>query len=151
MRILVLATVLIIAHSAPALCWWQYAEWGLTSRQIASASGGRAVPCEAQAPACARPPGGAAPSLFVDNITMIGMPASAAFAFDAGDHLIQTVVFFPGATPDMIEKLLQGVHGVPVDPQAKPPVWRDARRASELTPLTVKDGVMLVYRPMKGR
>ncbi len=151
MRILALATVLVIAQATPALCWWQYAEWGLSSRQIASASGGRTAPCQPQVPACARLPGGAAPSLFVDGITMVGMPASAAFAFDAGDHLIQTVVFFPGATPDLIEKLLQGIHGVPVDPQATPPIWRDARRDSEITPLAVKDGVMLLYRPAKGR
>ena len=79
MRILALAIVLVIAQATPALCWWQYAEWGLSSRQIASASGGRTAPCQRQVPACARPPGGAAPSLFVDGITMVGMPASAAF------------------------------------------------------------------------
>ncbi len=151
MRVLVLATVFVIAQAAPALCWWQYAEWGLSSRQIASASAGRAEPCQPQVPVCARPPDGAAPSLFVDGITMVGVPASAAFAFDAGDQLIQTVVLFPGAAPDLIEKLLQGVHGVPVDAQASPPVWRDARRGSELTTLSVKDGVLLLYRPVQGR
>lgn len=151
MRILALAVVFIFTQATPAFCWWQYAEWGLSSRQITSASGGRAIPCQPQVPACARPPGGVAPSLFVDGITMIGMPALAAFAFDAGDHLIQTVVFFPGATPDLIEKLLQGVHGIPVDAQASPPVWRDARRGSDITPLSVKDGVMLLYRPTKAR
>ena len=51
MRILALAIVLVIAQATPALCWWQYAEWGLSSRQIASASGGRTAPCQPQVPA----------------------------------------------------------------------------------------------------
>ena len=124
---------------------------GMGPELEADSLGGRTAPCQPQVPACTRPPGGAAPSLFVDGITMIGMPASVAFAFDAGDQLIQTVVFFPGATPDLIEKLLHGVHGVPVDVQASPPVWRDSRRGSDIVPLSVKDGVMLLYRPAKSR
>ena len=106
MRTLALAFVAFLAQVTPALCWWQYAEWGLSASQVAAASGGRATPCRPDAPACARPPGGVAPSHFVDGITMVGMPASAAFAFGAEARLIQTVVFFPGAAPDPVEKLI---------------------------------------------
>lgn len=151
MRILVLAIVFVVAQAAPALCWWQYAEWGLSTTQIASASGGRATPCRPDIPVCRQPPGGAVPSHFVDGITMVGMPAMAAFAFDPGDHLIQTVVFFPGATPDLVEKLLQGIHGQPLDAQASPRVWRDTRRGSDITLLPVDGGVTMLYRPTSTR
>lgn len=151
MRTLALAFIAFLAQVTPALCWWQYAEWGLSASQIAAASGGRATPCRPDAPACARPPGGVASSHFVDGITMVGMPASAAFAFDAEDRLIQTVVFFPGAAPDLVEKLIQGVHGKPLDEQASPRVWRDARRGSDITALPVNGGMILLYRPTSGR
>lgn len=151
MRTLALAIVFIVAQATPSWCWWQYAEWGLSTTQIASASGGRTAACRPDVPACARPPGGVAPSQFVDGIIMVGMPASAAFAFNAEDHLIQTVVFFPSATTDLIEKLLQGIHGRPLDEQASPHVWRDARRGSDITALPVSGGVMLLYRPTNTR
>ena len=166
MRTLAPAFITFIAFFAqvtPALCWWQYAEWGLSASQVASASGGRTAPCRPDVPACTRPPGGVAPSHVVDGITMVGMPASAAFAFDAGDHLSQTVVVFPGgerivlngvtpgAAPDLIEKLMQGVHGRPLDEQASPRVWRDARRGSDITALPVNGGMILLYRPTSTR
>lgn len=150
MRTLVLAILLSVACSAPAAAWWQYAEWGMTESQLASASGGRMAPCRADAPACATPPGGVAPSRLVEGITMIGMPASASFAF-AGDKLNQTVVYFPGGDMGLLVSLLRGIHGAPVDEQATPKVWRDTRRGTELTALPAAQGVTLLYQPITAR
>ena len=106
MRSLVLALLLATAAAAPAHAWWQYAEWGFTPAQIMSASSGHAAPCSAEAPVCKPPPGGLQPSYFVERLTMVGMPASASFAFDGGGKLVQTVVLFaelrsgaPGGPP----------------------------------------------------
>lgn len=150
-RILAIASLLAIGFAVPAEAWWQYAEWGLNAGQIASASGGRTGPCRADAKACATPPGGARPSLLVENVTMVGLPASVSFAFDDGDRLVQTVVYFPGAGLDLIESLLQGVHGQPADARATPRVWRDARRGTDLTASQVGQDVVLLYRPTNGR
>ncbi len=150
MRALLLAVVLSAAGSVPAHAWWQYAEWGMTESQLASASGGRMAPCRADAPACATPPGGVAPSRLVEGLTMIGMPASASFAF-AGDKLNQTVVYFPGGDIGLLVNLLRGIHGTPVDEQATPKVWRDTRRGTELTALPAAQGVILLYQPLTAR
>lgn len=150
MRTLVLAILLSVTCSAPAAAWWQYAEWGMTESQLASASGGRMAPCRSDAPACATPPGGVAPSRLVEGITMIGMPVSASFAF-AGDKLNQTVVYFPGGDMGLLVSLLRGIHGAPVDEQATPKVWRDTRRGTELTALPVAQGVTLLYQPIGAR
>jgi hypothetical protein len=151
MRALFLAVILSAAGSASAHAWWQYAEWGMTESQLASASGGRLAPCRADAPACARPAGGVTPTRLVEGITMIGMPASTSFAFDAGDKLNQTVVYFPGGDMGLLVSLLRGIHGTPVDEQATPKVWRDTRRGTELTALPAAQGVILFYRPIAAR
>ncbi len=151
MRTPVIAILLSVACSAPAFAWWQYAEWGMSESQLAPASGGRMAPCRADAPACATPAGGVAPSRLVEGITMIGMPASASFAFGGGDRLSQTVVYFPGGDMGLIVSLLRGIHGAPVDEQATPKTWRDARRGTELTALPAAQGVMLLYRPIGTR
>ena len=150
MRTLVLTILLSVTCSASALAWWQYAEWGMTEAQLASASGGRMAPCRADAPVCATPPGGVPPSRLVEGITMIGMPASTSFAF-TDDKLNQTVVFFPAGDIGLLVSLLRGIHGAPVDEQAMPKVWRDARRGTELTALPAAQGVMLLYRPIVTR
>lgn len=150
MRALLLAVVMSAAGSMPAHAWWQYAEWGMTESQLASASGGRMAPCRADAPACATPPGGVQPSRLVEGITMIGMPASASFAL-ANDKLVQTVVYFPGGDMGLLVNLLRGIHGTPVDEQATPKVWRDTRRGTELTALPAAQGVILLYQPLTAR
>jgi hypothetical protein len=151
MRALFLAVMLSAAGAAPAHAWWQYAEWGMNGSQLSSASGGRLAPCRADAPACATPPGGAPPSRLVEGFTMIGMPASASFAFDAADKLNQTVVYFPGGDMGLLVSLLRGIHGTPVDEQATQKVWRDTRRGTELTALPAAQGVILLYRPLAAR
>jgi hypothetical protein len=144
MRLFFLAAVLTIALAAPAQAWWQYAEWGFTPSQIISASSGHAVPCRADAPVCAPPPGGLQPSYFVESLTMVGMPASASFAF-ADDKLVQTVVLFPNSDTALIAGLLQGLHGAPVD--ASKGQWRDDRRGTILTAIPNGRGTLLLYRP----
>jgi hypothetical protein len=144
MRTFFLAAVLTAAIAAPAQAWWQYAEWGFTPSQIISASSGNAVPCRADAPVCATPPGGLQPSYFVERLTMVGMPASASFAF-ADDKLVQTVVLFPDSDPALITGLLQGIHGPPVD--ANKGQWRDERRGTILTAIPNGRGTLLLYRP----
>lgn len=81
---------------------------------------------------------------------MIGMPASTSFAF-TDDKLNQTVVFFPAGDIGLLVSLLRGIHGAPIDEQAMPKVWRDARRGTELTALPAAQGVMLLYRPIVTR
>lgn len=146
MRSSLLAMLLVIASATPALCWWQYAEWGLSASQLASASGGRAMPCQPNLAICAAPPGGVVPQLYVDGITMVGMPAQAAFAFDGNDRLVQTVVLFPTSDVGLIENLLAGIHGAPIAGSA-PKRWNDDRRGSTLTVFPVGQGAMLFYRP----
>ncbi|MBI2739865.1 MAG: hypothetical protein HYX38_25380 [Rhodospirillales bacterium] len=145
MRSLILALILATAAAMPAHAWWQYAEWGFTPSQIASASSGQAVPCRADAPVCTPPPGGLQPSLFVERLTMVGMPASASFAFDGSGKLAQTVVLFPDSEPALLVGLLQGVHGKPTDEVQR--VWRDERRGTIITAVPAGRGTMLVYRP----
>ncbi len=145
MRTLFAAAILAISIAAPAQAWWQYAEWGFTPSQIISASSGNAVPCRAEAPVCAPPPGGLQPTYFVESLTMVGMPASASFAFDANDKLVQTVVLFPDSDPALISGLLQGIHGAPVD--ASNGQWRDDRRGTMLRAIPTGRGTLLLYRP----
>jgi hypothetical protein len=150
MRSLVLAMLLMIAHAAPALSWWQYAQWGMSSSQIASASAGRATPCRPDVPVCARPPGGVTPTLFVDGITMVGVPASASFSFDGNDQLVQTVVLFPTSDLALVSSLLDGIHGAAVE-GSSPKTWRDSRRGTTLTATPAGPGAMLLYRPTVAR
>jgi hypothetical protein len=145
MRSIILALLLAIAIAAPAYAWWQYAEWGLTPSQIMSASSGQAVPCRAEAPVCKPPPGGLQPSYFVERLTMVGMPASASFAFDSGGKLVQTVVLFADSDPALMTGLLQGIHGKPVDEGQR--IWRDERRGTIITAIPDGRGAMLLYRP----
>ena len=151
MRTLVITVLLSVTCSTSAFAWWQYAEWGMSESQLAPASGGRMAPCRADAPACTTPPGGSAPSKLVEGITMIGLPASASFAFDGGGKLNQTVVYFPGGDMGLLVSLLRGIHGAPVDEQAAPKVWRDTRRGTELSALPAPQGVVLLYRPLAAR
>lgn len=145
MRSLILAPLLAVAVAVPAHAWWQYAEWGLSPAQIMSASSGQAVPCRADAPVCKAPPGGLQPSHFVERLTMVGMPASASFAFDSGGKLVQTVVLFADSDPALMAGLLQGIHGKPVDETQR--MWRDDRRGTIITAIPAGRGTMLLYRP----
>jgi hypothetical protein len=145
MRSLILALILATAIAGPAHAWWQYAEWGLTPAQIMSASSGQAVPCRTEAPVCKPPPGGLQPSYFVERLTMVGMPASASFAFDSGGKLVQTVVLFADSDPALMTGLLQGIYGKPVDEAQR--MWRDERRGSIITAIPDGRGTLLLYRP----
>jgi len=150
MRIIVLTAVLLAAPFGVAEAYWSYAQWGMTETQLVSASGGHAVPCRPGVPVCARPPGGVAPSHFVESLTMVGMQASASFAFDGQGRLNQTAVLFPNTDIELMSGLLQGVHGQPVeDRPGNPParVWRDERRGSVLTATPAGQGVWLLYQP----
>jgi hypothetical protein len=145
---IVLAT---FAGIAPAGAWWRYAEWGLSESQLMTASSGQAVPCRPDVAVCARTANGAQPSLFVESVQMVGMPASVSFAFDAGGLLNQTIVLFANADFALIANLLQGIHGQPVeDRPGDPPVrvWRDDRRGSAITAVPSPAGVRLSYRPV---
>ncbi len=150
MRSSLLALLLVIASASPALCWWHYAEWGMSASQLASASGGRTAPCQPTLAVCTAPPGGIAPQLYVDGIIMVGMPAQAAFAFDGNDRLVQTVVLFPTGDVGLVSSLLSGIHGAPVA-GSSPQVWNDDRRGSTLTAYPVGQGSMLFYRPRAPR
>ena len=145
MRSFILAMILATSAAAPAYAWWQYAEWNFTPAQVVSASSGQAVPCRADEAVCAAPPGGLKPTYFVERLTMVGMPASASFAFDGSDKLAQTVVLFPDSDPALIANLLQGIHGKPVDEAQR--VWRDERRGTTITAIPAGRGTMLLYRP----
>jgi hypothetical protein len=149
MRSLVFALLLAAAVTTPAHAWWQYAEWGLTPAQIMSASSGQAVPCRPGAPVCARPADGLQPSYYVERLTMVGMPASASFAFDGGGKLAQTVVLFADSDPALMASLLQGIYGKPVDEAQR--MWRDERRGTIITAVPAGRGTMLLYRPAAGR
>lgn len=155
MRVLVLALCILAGGAAPAAAWWSYAEWGMSPSQLASASGGRAVPCRADAAVCASPAGGRQPTHFVESVTMVGLPASVSFAFDESNQLVQTVVLFPGADLELIASLLQGIRGTPAEaPQQGDArrVWRDERRGTLITATPVeRGGVVLLYRPLEGR
>jgi hypothetical protein len=85
------------------------------------------------------------PTLFVERLTMVGMPASASFAFDCGDKLVQTVVLFADSDPALMTGLLQGIHGKPVDEGQR--IWRDERRGTIITAIPDGRGTMLLYRP----
>jgi hypothetical protein len=154
MRTIILAALVLAASVGAADAYWSYAQWGMTETQLASASGGHAAPCRPSVPVCARPPGGTAPSHFVENLTMVGMPASASFAFDGQGQLNQTALLFAGTDLELMSGLLQGVHGEPVeDRPGSPParVWRDERRGSVLTATPASQGVWLIYRPASAR
>lgn len=144
MRSFILMLLMTVAAATPAYAWWQYAEWGFTPAQIVAASSGQAVPCRTEAPVCAPPPGGLQPTHFVERLTMVGMAASASFAFN-GDKLAQTVVLFPDADPALVASLLQGIHGKPVSEGQG--IWRDERRGTTITAIPSGRGTILLYRP----
>ena len=144
------ALIAMCVGAAPAAAWWRYAEWGLSKSQIATASSGRAVPCRQEVPVCARTANGGQPSLFVEEVQMVGMPASVSFAFDEQNKLNETIVLFPNADFALVSSLLQGIHGEPVDDRpgdAPLRVWRDNRRGSTITAVSSGGGTRLSYRP----
>jgi len=73
------------------------------------------------------------------------MPASASFAFDGGNKLVQTVLLFADSDPALMASLLQGIYGKPVDEAQG--VWRDERRGTIITAVPDGRGTMLLYRP----
>ena len=149
-RLAVLACAMLLAGAAPASAWWRYAEWGMTEGQLAAASRGEAVPCREGVPVCARTANGGVPRLFVVSVSMVGMPASTAFVFDADGKLSQTVVLFPTVDFDLISNSLRGIHGEPTDGGATASanrVWRDGKRGSVITATPAGTGVKLVYQP----
>jgi hypothetical protein len=149
-RLVAAASALLLAGVGPANAWWQYAEWGLTERQLKAASSGQAVPCRQDAAVCAKTPNGNQPSLFVESTQMLGMPASVSFSFDAAGRLTETVVRFSNADFGLISNLLQGIHGQPVeDRPGTPPtkVYRDERRGSTITATPIGAGTQMDYRP----
>lgn len=144
--VLSVAAVALLSMAGPASAWWRYAEWGKSEEQIVAASQGQAVPCRAGVPVCAATPTGS-PKLFVESVNMLGLPASAAFVFDAGDLLIETVVLF--ANTDIVQSsgLLQGVLGQPAGESTGVRTWRDERRGTIITAIPADTGTKLVYRP----
>ncbi|CAN5712145.1 hypothetical protein BH11PSE3_BH11PSE3_26160 [soil metagenome] len=147
---MVLAALLFAASVGAAQAYWTYAQWGMTETQLMAASGGQAVPCRPDVPVCAPPPGGAVPSHYVESLTMVGMPASAAFAFDGQGQLNQTAVLFPRTDSELMSGLLGGIHGEAVEGRPGDPTsrfWRDQRRGSLLTVIPAGLGVWLLYRP----
>ena len=151
-RLLASVVLAMIVGIAPANAWWSYAEWGLTESQILSASSGRAVPCHEGAPVCAHTSDGGQPSLFVESVEMVGMPASVSFVFDAEGKLSRTIVLFPNADFGLITNLLQGIHGQAIDDRPGPPpvkVWQDKKRGSTISAAPAGAGSRLLYQPSR--
>jgi hypothetical protein len=144
------AAAFALLLAGPANAWWSYAEWGLSQSQILSASSGRAVPCREGIAVCARTSDGGQPSLFVEAVEMVGMPASVSFVFDAEGKLSRTIVLFPTADFGLISNLLTGIHGEAVDARPGPPlakVWQDKKRGSTITASPTAAGARLLYQP----
>ena len=149
-RLLASVVLAMIVGIAPANAWWSYAEWGLSQSQILSASSGRAVPCREGIPVCAGTSDGGQPSLFVESVEMVGMPASVSFVFDAEGKLSRTIVLFPNADFGLISNLLTGIHGEAVDGRPGPPpvkIWQDKKRGSTISATPTGAGSRLLYRP----
>ncbi len=91
--------------------------------------------------------------LFVESVTMVGMPASASFAFDGKGGLNQTLVHFPTADLALLSGPLRGIHGEAVEASGGTAArqWQDERHGTLLTVVPADRGVMLLYRPMPGR
>lgn len=122
--------------------------------RVMSASNGSATRCRPDVPACVRLPNGAQPRLFIDEVTMVGMPATVTFGFDAEGQLNQTAVMFKNADFGLISNMLQGIHGSPVaEPSGNPlvGVWRDQRRGSTITLTGTSPGATMIYRPTNSR
>jgi hypothetical protein len=150
-RLVAFVVLATFAGIAPAGAWWRYAEWGLSESQVRAASSGQAVPCRPDVAVCARTANGAQPSLFVESVEMVRLPASVSFAFDAGGLLNQTIVLFANADFALVGSLLQGIHGQPVeDRPGDSPVktWRDDKRGSVITATPTASGTRLSYRPV---
>jgi hypothetical protein len=144
MRTIALLFALALLAGGPAHAYWQYAEWGMTPTQVAAAGRGQAVPCQPGAAACANGAG-----LVIENVEMLGMPASVAFFFDGQGRLNGTVVTFKNADFGLISGLLQGIHGPPVTDEPGPPptrIYRDTRRGSTIT-ATGAGPVTMSYKP----
>jgi hypothetical protein len=145
----VLAAVLgIVAGANPAFAWWRFAQWGMSPDQIVSASRGQAVPCRPDVPVCSRVLTGAAPSLVIESVDMVGLHGATAFIFDAKGELIRTVVLFPSVDFAQASGMVQGIHGKATQDSAAARVWRDERRRSIVTVATSGAGTLLTYTPM---
>ena len=152
MRIIfpLVAAAFAMLLAGPANAWWSYAEWGLSQSQILSASSGRAVPCREGIPVCARTSDGGQPSLFVEAVEMVRMPASVSFVFDAGGKLSRTVVLFPNSDFGLISNPLTGIHGEAVDERPGPPpvkTWQDKKRGSTISATPTGAGSRVLYQP----
>jgi hypothetical protein len=149
-RFVSVASLAFLAGVGPASAWWRYAEWGKSEAQIVAASRGAAAPCRPDAPVCGRTANGATPVLFIPSVETIGLAASVAFAFDAKGQLNQTIVLFPNAEFELVCRILQSVHGNPIDdrPGASPVrVWRDDKQGSLITATSAAAGTLMSYQP----
>ena len=63
--------------------------------------------------------------------------------------LVQTAVLFPDAEPELIAKLLGGIHGEPAV-GGNQPRWQDDQRGTILTATASDRGTLLLYRPSAG-
>lgn len=145
MRAFLLAISLMFIVGVQAHAYWQYAEWGMSPMQIATASRGEAIPCQTAGPACT-----GAPGLVIGETEMLGLRCSVAFFFDGQGHLNRTVVTFKNTDFAMIAGLLNGIHGDAVtDPAAATPsgVWRDTRRGSTIVVNGAGPVVTMSYQP----
>lgn len=148
-----LALASVFLGVGPAHAYWEYARWGMTEAQLAAAGKGRVQSCSPDIPVCRSMFTDFKPKSYVDGLTILGLPAAAAFGFDDQGKLNHTVVRFGGEAPNLLRlsEALGGVYGLPVarDGRGTPTTtWRDTKKGSQVVLWDFSPRLLLVdYRP----
>lgn len=117
--------------------WWEYAQWGISAKQLMAASDGRLKQCERSIPICRPPYAARLPDYYIENVTTLGLSGDAGFCFDSSGHLMRTVLVFTKNIPTAkeVRDELDGAYGRPAADNGGAidiVTWRDRKRDTSI-------------------
>lgn len=142
----------LFAFSTPAHAWWEYAKWGMTAQQLATASKGAARPCEGSTE-CSPPIGKSSPSMIAKDVRAADLPAKALFDFDDQGRLRATLIVFGSKAIIKVNEALAAAYGAPASIENSWPatrLWRDPAKGTTIKSWSFPDSntILVEYRPI---
>jgi hypothetical protein len=159
MRILQILSIAAfsLVCSSPAFAWWDYAKWGMTPQQLTAASKGRMKERTAPTGCLSGRNGTPVPTHQVEGLEIVGLPATANFAFDAQNKLIRTEICFSdvhGPNPAYrVSQALIATYGMPAAKEGgsfPSWAWRDNTKGTSIKMTDFGRVIEVVYIPTSG-